>query len=72
MAIAQRIGADAHDAHVDVFFAVQVPHFATLGLAEVSRPFFGQKHLSPFGQEHVSARDYLLGTLPKFLTGTHF
>ena len=33
MAIAQDVGANAHDGHIGVFIAIQIPHLAALSLS---------------------------------------
>ncbi|MNY57136.1 hypothetical protein D3C86_1932940 [compost metagenome] len=50
IAIAQRIGADAHDRHVDPFDPIKVPDAAAFGLAEIGRPLIGQEHFGALGQ----------------------
>ena len=69
--IAQGVGSNAHDAHVGVLLAVQVPDLATLGLAKVSRPVLWQEHFWPLGKQHIAARNQVLGAFPKFLARIH-
>src|SRR5262249_21279459 len=70
MPVPKGIGADAHDAHVQQLAIIKIPDMTASGATEIRRPSFWQKHFGPLGQQHVSARYYLLDTLPKFLTGT--
>ena len=70
VSIAKSILAYAKN-HVSKFVAVQIPHFAALGFAEVGRPLIRQEHLGSLGQQHVAARNNLFGAFPKLLAGTH-
>ena len=60
VAVAERVRADAHERHVDVFAAVEVPDPAALRPAEVRRPLLGQEHLGALGQQHVAAGNHPL------------
>ena len=71
MAVAKDICADAHDRHVDVFPAVEIPDPTALVPAEVSGPLFGQVQLGALGEQHVAAGDDALGPFPQFLAGSN-
>ncbi len=72
MAVAERVRAHPHHRHVDKFAAVEVPDSAARGLAEIGRPFSGQKHLGTLRQKHISAGDNLLCPPPQFLPRSQY
>ena len=47
MAVAEQVGADSHDAHVNELAAVEIPNSATFGPGEIGRPLVRQEHLRP-------------------------
>ena len=68
VAVAQDVGADPHQPHVDVFVAVEIPDAAALRPREVRRPTLRQVHLGALGKQHVAAGNDVFGALPQRLT----
>ena len=69
--IAQGVGAYAHDGHVGVALAVEVPDFAAFGLRKIGGPLPWREHFCAFGQQHIAAGDHVFSALPQLLTGAH-